>query len=216
VLAERSCLCTISSVEQIGFESNRRSFETLFSCSVLVNSARSNRSRRFGTQDGIEYRYMPQMRCQHDLAKPYALAHRNRRSHSPTGLAQALSYVQFVEIYGDRCDILHGSGSPASHRREDSHHHLRQARRHNLKRMHRYGTLDLGTSRVDRSCYCFVALDRPDRLEIALFGNRGTAWTPAQSVAIVCSTTRVWSDKSGTTPWMTMSVARPKIENHQV
>src|SRR5580704_704123 len=71
-------------------------------------------------------------------------------------------------------------------------------------------------SQVDRSCYCFKARDRPDRLVIALFGNRGTAWTPAQSVAIVCSTTRVWSGKSGTTPWMTMSVARPKIVNHQV
>ena len=51
---------------------------------------------------------------------------------------------------------------------------------------------------------------------IALFGNRGTACTPAQSVAIVCSTTRAWSGKSGTTPWMTMSVARPKIVYHQV
>jgi len=43
---------------------------------------------------------------------------------------------------------------------------------------------------------------------IALFGNRGTALTPAQSVAIVCSTTRVWSDNPGTTPWITKSVAR--------
>jgi hypothetical protein len=31
------------------------------------------------------------------------------------------------------------------------------------------------SSSVDRSCYGFEALDRPDRLEIALFGNRGTA-----------------------------------------
>ena len=53
-------------------------------------------------------------------------------------------------------------------------------------------------------------------LGIALFGNRGTAWTPAQSVAIVCSTTRVWSCRSGTTPWITMSVARPTIMYHQV
>lgn len=29
-------------------------------------------------------------------------------------------------------------------------------------------------SKVDRSCYCFEARDRPDRLETALFGNRGT------------------------------------------
>ena len=72
------------------------------------------------------------------------------------------------------------------------------------------------TTEVDRSCYCFEARDRADRLVIVLFGNRGTALTPAQSVAIVCSTTRVWSGKSGTTPWMTMSVARPKIVNHQV
>src|SRR6185312_13923024 len=28
---------------------------------------------------------------------------------------------------------------------------------------------------ADRSCYCFEARDRPDRLGIALFGNRGTA-----------------------------------------
>jgi hypothetical protein len=25
-----------------------------------------------------------------------------------------------------------------------------------------------------QSCYCFAAMDRPDRLETALFGNRGT------------------------------------------
>jgi hypothetical protein len=31
------------------------------------------------------------------------------------------------------------------------------------------------SSSVDRSCYGFEALDRPDRLEIPLFGNRGTA-----------------------------------------
>ena len=32
-------------------------------------------------------------------------------------------------------------------RREDRHHRLRRARRHNPKRMHRYGTPSLGTSR---------------------------------------------------------------------
>jgi hypothetical protein len=63
---------------------------------------------------------------------------------------------------------------------------------------------------------CNFRLDRPDRLESALFGNRGTTWTPAQSVAIVCSTTRDWSGRSGTTPWITMSVARPNIVYHQV
>ena len=26
-----------------------------------------------------------------------------------------------------------------------------------------------------QNCYCFEELDRPDRLETALFGNRGTA-----------------------------------------
>jgi hypothetical protein len=30
-------------------------------------------------------------------------------------------------------------------------------------------------SKVSWEFYCFEALDRPDRLEIALFGNRGTA-----------------------------------------
>src|ERR1700674_697322 len=34
-------------------------------------------------------------------------------------------------------------------RREDRHHRLRQARRHNPKRMHRYGTPSLGTSREE-------------------------------------------------------------------
>lgn len=29
-----------------------------------------------------------------------------------------------------------------------------------------------------------------ERLPVTLFGNRGTAWTPDQSVAIVCSITR--------------------------
>jgi hypothetical protein len=48
--------------------------------------------------------------------------------------------------------------------------------------------------------YRFETLERRDRLGSALFGNRGTAWTPAQSVAIVCSTTRAWSGRSGTTP----------------
>src|SRR5271169_4702573 len=77
-------------------------------------------------------------------------------------------------------------------------------------------TFTSNSSEVDRSCYSFEALGRLDRLEIALFGNRGTASTPAQSVAIVCSITRVWSDNPGTTPWITKSVARPKIVNHQV
>jgi hypothetical protein len=27
---------------------------------------------------------------------------------------------------------------------------------------------------IRQSCYCFAALDRPDRLETAPFGNRGT------------------------------------------
>ena len=34
-------------------------------------------------------------------------------------------------------------------RREDRHHRLRQARRHNPKRMHQYGTPSLGTSREE-------------------------------------------------------------------
>ena len=34
-------------------------------------------------------------------------------------------------------------------RREDRHHRLRRARRHNPKRMHRYGTPSLGTSREE-------------------------------------------------------------------
>jgi hypothetical protein len=58
-------------------------------------------------------------------------------------------------------------------RREDRHHRLLRARKHNPKRMHRYGTPSLGTSREDRCCYCFVAMERLDRRETAL-GNRGT------------------------------------------
>jgi hypothetical protein len=42
---------------------------------------------------------------------------------------------------------------------------------YNLSRMN----MLLHGVKVDRSCYCFEALDRPDRLETALFGNRGTA-----------------------------------------
>ena len=41
-------------------------------------------------------------------------------------------------------------------------------------------------------------------------------WTPAQSVANVCSTTRPWSGELGTTPCITMSVARPRIEYDDV
>jgi hypothetical protein len=45
-------------------------------------------------------------------------------------------------------------------------------------------------TQANRSCDCFEALNRPDRFVIVLFGKFGTAWTPAQSVAIVCSITK--------------------------
>jgi hypothetical protein len=57
-------------------------------------------------------------------------------------------------------------------RREYRHHHRIGT---TLKRIHRYGAPSLGMFRENSSCQCFGALDRPDRLVIELFGNRGTA-----------------------------------------
>jgi hypothetical protein len=43
-----------------------------------------------------------------------------------------------------------------------------------LRRAHHVVSQQQQRSSEDRSCYCFEALDRLDRLVIALFGNRGT------------------------------------------